>query len=159
MCGVVPPLSQYVFMAWHLVKHRDFTYFNLLWNGHLEDGEKWEDNIKLNLREVNCKTVKGFFGISSIDSSGSVVRGFVSYHLLISLFQVMFPIVWNWKSDIPILDLHAGHVISLYCATPLILCMSSTANVIIHSYLVIYSFTCFIFIQLTHCMILHLYLC
>jgi hypothetical protein len=26
MRGAVPPLPQYVFMAWRLVKHRDFTF-------------------------------------------------------------------------------------------------------------------------------------
>jgi hypothetical protein len=30
MCGAIPPLPQYVFMAWSLVKHRDsFTFFYL----------------------------------------------------------------------------------------------------------------------------------
>jgi hypothetical protein len=27
MCGAIPPLPQYVFMAWCLVKHRDFTCY------------------------------------------------------------------------------------------------------------------------------------
>jgi len=26
MLGTIPPLPQYVFMAWHLGKHRDFTF-------------------------------------------------------------------------------------------------------------------------------------
>jgi hypothetical protein len=30
MCGAIPPLSQYVFMAWYLVKHRDEFTFVLL---------------------------------------------------------------------------------------------------------------------------------
>jgi hypothetical protein len=31
MCGAIPPLPQYVFMAWCLVKHRDnFTFFTFL---------------------------------------------------------------------------------------------------------------------------------
>jgi hypothetical protein len=29
MCGAIPPLPQYTFMAWCLVKHRDnFTFYN-----------------------------------------------------------------------------------------------------------------------------------
>jgi hypothetical protein len=26
MCGAIPLLPQYIFMAWCLVKHRDFTF-------------------------------------------------------------------------------------------------------------------------------------
>jgi hypothetical protein len=35
MCGAIPPL-QYIFMAWHLVKHRDNFTFTLA----ISDGQK-----------------------------------------------------------------------------------------------------------------------
>jgi hypothetical protein len=37
MCGAIPPLPHYVFMAWYLVKHRDnfafnfFTFFGIIY--------------------------------------------------------------------------------------------------------------------------------
>jgi hypothetical protein len=36
MCGAIPLLPQYAFMAWYLIKHRDFTFLlsrvrRLLW--------------------------------------------------------------------------------------------------------------------------------
>jgi hypothetical protein len=39
MRGAIPPLLQYAFMAWYLVKHRDNFIFTLSLNGrgHLEN--------------------------------------------------------------------------------------------------------------------------
>jgi hypothetical protein len=37
MCGAIPPLPQYVFMAWCLVKHRDnFTFYLTYFGGRVE---------------------------------------------------------------------------------------------------------------------------
>jgi len=33
MCGAVPPLPQYVFMAWYIVKHGDTLTFYLYLDG------------------------------------------------------------------------------------------------------------------------------
>jgi hypothetical protein len=40
MRGAIPPLSQYAFMAWCFVKHRDNFTFYLLINGHR--GTMWK---------------------------------------------------------------------------------------------------------------------
>jgi hypothetical protein len=57
MSGAIPPLPEYVFMAWCLVKRR-----------YIGDPEgkrplgrprrRWEDNISIDVREIMWKTVE-----------------------------------------------------------------------------------------------------
>jgi hypothetical protein len=35
MSGAIPPLPHYAFMTWCLVKHRDFTFYLLLYYIHI----------------------------------------------------------------------------------------------------------------------------
>jgi hypothetical protein len=67
MNGVIPPLPQYVFMAWRLVEHRDnFTFYLYL---YLCVTEKWK-------REVHRKFPYFFFfvGKNQNEQNGSIFR-------------------------------------------------------------------------------------
>jgi hypothetical protein len=50
MHGGIPSLPQYVFMAWCLVKFRDNFTFTFTF--------RWEDNIKITLREIGWEGVE-----------------------------------------------------------------------------------------------------
>jgi hypothetical protein len=40
MSGAIPPLSQYVFVVWCLVKHRDNFIFTIYWKDKTKDIKK-----------------------------------------------------------------------------------------------------------------------
>jgi hypothetical protein len=60
MSGAIPPFPQYAFMAWCLVKHRDFTFYFTYATG-------W-------LTVVRFQAVAGMFSFSHRVQTGSVVH-------------------------------------------------------------------------------------
>jgi hypothetical protein len=67
MRGAIPPLPQYTFMAWWLVKHRDnFTFYLYGADENLETRRRtavrhrhrWEDNILIQLKETGWEGVE-----------------------------------------------------------------------------------------------------
>jgi hypothetical protein len=49
MCGAIPPLPQYAFMSWCSVKVQGHLYLYLK--------RRWEDNIRMDLREIGWEDV------------------------------------------------------------------------------------------------------
>jgi hypothetical protein len=72
MCGATPPLPQYVFMAWCLVKHRDDVTFTLLY--------LWEATKSVMAAKLTRLTQR--------NSDTTAPSGRVLYHLQFSLQAV-----------------------------------------------------------------------
>jgi hypothetical protein len=60
MSGAIPPLSQYVFMAWYLVKHRDnFTFTFTMFSPRSASHPRYRATEPMMKQRAECSTREG----------------------------------------------------------------------------------------------------